>query len=65
VEDGVGAVVILADLDDGSDIVGPQRALRDLQPQAVEHDSVVVADLALLLGAQDLGDAFKPPIPRA
>ncbi len=36
VEDGVGAVVVLADLDPRFDKVGAQRARRDLQFQPVE-----------------------------
>ena len=54
-EDGMGAVVLLAHLDGRSDVMGPQRALRDLQPQTMEHDRVVVPDLTFLLDAQDLG----------
>jgi hypothetical protein len=41
-------------LDPGSDEMRAHRALRDLQLQRPVGDAIVVADLALLLNAQDL-----------
>ena len=56
VEDGVGSVVILADLDPRLDEMSAQRARWDLQFQSMERDAIVVADLALLLDAEDLAE---------
>ncbi len=55
-EDRIGAVVVLTDLDSGLDEMRPQRAFGDLQFQPVEGDAIVVADLALFLEAEDLGE---------
>src|SRR6202035_2474813 len=57
VEDGVGAVGIDVDLDARPDEVRPHRAFRDLQLQCAVGDAIVMADLALLLDAQDLIEA--------
>ena len=54
VEDGELAVGIVVDAHLGPDEVGPQRALGQLQHQAVVAQGVVVADGALFLDAQDL-----------
>ena len=53
-EDGERAVGIDVDLDPRLDEVRPHRAFRDLQLQRAVGDAIVVADLALLLDAQDL-----------
>ena len=54
VKDGVRAVGIDVDLDPRLDQMGPHRALRDLQLERPVGDAIVVADLPLLLEAQDL-----------
>ena len=54
VKDGVGAVGVDVDLDPRLDEMGPHRALRDLELQCAVGDAIVVADLPLLLDAQDL-----------
>ena len=54
VEDRVGAVVVLADLDPRLDEVRAQRARRDLQLQPVERHAIVVANLTFFLDAKDL-----------
>ena len=54
VEDGVGAVVIVADLDPRLDEMRPQRARRNLKFQLVERHAIVVADLTLFLNAENL-----------
>ncbi len=51
VEDGVGSVMVLADLDPRLDEVRPHSARRNLKFQAVERHAIVVADLPLLLNA--------------
>jgi hypothetical protein len=53
VEEGVGAVGIDVDLDPRLDEMGPHRAFGDLQFQGSVGDAIVMADLALLLDAQD------------
>ena len=50
----MGAVGIDVDLDPRLDEVRPQRAFRDLQLERPVGHAIVVADLALLLHAQDL-----------
>src|SRR5665213_2158763 len=54
VEDGVGAVVVLTDLDPSLDKVRAQRTCRDLQFQTIEGYAIVVADLTLFLHAKNL-----------
>jgi hypothetical protein len=54
VKDRVGAVGVDVDLDPRPDEMGPHRALRDLQLERAVGDAIVVADLPLLLDAQDL-----------
>jgi hypothetical protein len=54
VKEGVRAVGIDAHLDPRAHEMGPRPALRDLQFQRPIRDAIVVADLALLLNAQDL-----------
>ena len=54
VKDGVGAVGIDVHLDPRLDEMGAHRAFGDLQFQRAVGDAIVVADLALLLDAQDL-----------
>ena len=54
VEDRVGTVVVMADLDPRLDEVRAQRARRDLQLQPVERHAIVVADLTFFLNAKDL-----------
>jgi hypothetical protein len=54
VEEGVGAVEIDVDLDPRRDEMRPHRAFRNLQFQRAVGHAIVVADLALLLHAQDL-----------
>ena len=54
VEDRVGSVVVLADLDPRLDEVWAQRARRDLQLQAVERHTIVIADLPFFLNAKNL-----------
>ena len=54
VEHGVGAVGVDVDLDPRLDEMGPHRAFRDLELQRAVGDAIVMADLALLLDAQDL-----------
>jgi hypothetical protein len=54
VEDGVGAVGADMDLYARLDEVRAHRALRDLQLERAIGDAVVIADLPLLLDAQDL-----------
>src|SRR5665213_3827373 len=56
VEDGVGAVVVLPNLDPRLDKVRAQRTCRDLQFQTVERHAIVVADLTLLLHAENLAE---------
>ena len=53
-KDGVRAVRIKVDFDPRLDEVRPHRAFRDLQFERPKRHAVVVADLALLLHAQDL-----------
>ena len=53
-EEGVRAVGIDVHLDPRLDEVRPHRAFGDLQFQCPVGDAIVVADLALLLNAQDL-----------
>src|SRR5271156_1216625 len=53
-KDGVGAVGVDVDLDPRLDEMGPHRALRDLELQCAVGDAIVMADLPLLLDAQDL-----------
>ena len=53
-KDGVGAVGVDVDLDPRLDEMGPHRAFRDLELQRAVGDAIVMADLALLLDAQDL-----------
>ena len=54
VEDGVGAVGVDVDLDPRPDEMRPHRALRDLELERAVGDAIVMADLPLLLDAQDL-----------
>ena len=54
VKDGVGAVRVDMDLDPRLDEMGSHRAFGDLQFQRVVGNAIVVADLPLLLDAQDL-----------
>ena len=54
VEEGVRAVGIDVDLDPRLHEMGPHRAFGDLQFQRAVGDAIVVADLTLLLDAQDL-----------
>ena len=54
VEDGVRAVGVDVDLDPRVHEMGPHRAFRDLQFQRPVGDAIVLADLPLLLDAQDL-----------
>ena len=54
VEDRVGSVVVLANLDPRLDEVCAQRARRDLQLQPVERHAIVIADLTFFLNAKDL-----------
>ena len=54
VKDGVGAVGVDVDFDPRLDEMRPHRALRDLQLQRAVGDAIVMADLPLLLDAQDL-----------
>ena len=54
VKEGVRAVGIDVDLDPRLDEVGPHRAFGDLQFQRPVGDAIVLADLTLLLHAQDL-----------
>jgi hypothetical protein len=54
VEEGVRAVGVDVDLDPRLDEMGPHRAFGDLQFQRPVGDAIVVADLPLLLDAQDL-----------
>ena len=54
VEDGVRAVGVDVDLDPRPDEMGAHRALRDLELERPVGDAIVMADLALLLDAQDL-----------
>jgi hypothetical protein len=56
VEDGVGAVGVDVDLDPRLDEVRAHRAFRDLQFERPVGHAIVVADLALLLNAQDLAE---------
>jgi len=51
-EDGQGFIGIVMDAHRGLDEVGPQRALRQLQGEAVVAHGVVVADDALFLDAE-------------
>jgi hypothetical protein len=65
VKDGVGAVGVNVDLDPRLDEMRPHRALRDLQLERPVGDAIVMADLPLLLRAQDLveldaGNGVKP-----
>ena len=53
-EEGVGAIGIVMDLDPRLDEMRPHRAFRDLQLQRSVGHAIVVHDLALLLDAQDL-----------
>jgi hypothetical protein len=54
VEDGVGAVGVDVDLDPRLDEMRAHRALRDLELERAVGDAIVMADLALLLRAQDV-----------
>ena len=54
VKDGVGAVRVDVDLDPRLDEMGPHRAFGDLQLEGAVGDAFVMADLPLLLDAQDL-----------
>ena len=54
VEDGVRAVRVDMDLDPRAHEMGPHRAFGDLQFQRAVGDAIVLADLPLLLDAQDL-----------
>src|ERR1700738_4188547 len=54
VEDRMGSVVVLADLDPRLDEVCAQRARRNLQLQPIERHAIVVADLTFFLNAKDL-----------
>ena len=51
----MASVGIVADLDGRLDEMSPQRTFRDLELQSVERHAIVVADLAFVLRAQDLG----------
>jgi hypothetical protein len=53
-EEGVRAVGVDVDLDPRPDEMRPHRALRDLELERPVGDAIVMADLALLLDAQDL-----------
>src|ERR1700748_2388946 len=53
-KEGVGAVGVDVDLDPRLDEMGPHRAFGDLQLQRPVGDAIVMADLTLLLDAQDL-----------
>ncbi len=53
-EEGVRAIGIDVHLDPRLDEMGPHRAFRDLQLERAVGDAIVVADLPLLLNAQDL-----------
>src|SRR6516165_7196863 len=53
-EDGQAAVGVFMDPDRDAHKVRPAGAGRDLQAASVPFDGVVVADLALLLDAQDV-----------
>src|SRR6202142_4360038 len=53
-KDGVGAVGVDVDLDPRPDEMRPHRALRDLELERAVGDAIVMADLPLLLDAQDL-----------
>ena len=50
----MGAVRVEVDFDPRLDEVWAQRTFRDLQLEPIEGNAIVVADLALLLDAQDL-----------
>ena len=50
----MGAVGVDMDLDARLDEMRPHRALRDLELERAVGDAIVMADLALLLDAQDL-----------
>jgi hypothetical protein len=54
VEEGVRAVGIDVNLDPRLDEMGPHRTFRDLQLERAVGDAIVMADLPLLLDAQDL-----------
>jgi hypothetical protein len=54
VKDGVRAVGVDIDLDPRPDEMRAHRTLRDLQFQRPVGEAIVLADLALLLNAQDL-----------
>ena len=54
VKDGVRAVRVDMHLDPRLDEMGAHRAFRDLQFQRAVGDAIVMADLPLLLDAQDL-----------
>jgi hypothetical protein len=54
VEDGVGAVGIDVDLDPRLDEMRAHWAFGDLELERAVGDAIVLADLALLLDAQDL-----------
>ena len=55
-KDGVRAVGIEVDFDPRPDEMRAHRAFRDLQFQRPERHAIVVADLALLLHAEDFGE---------
>ena len=54
VKDGMGAVRVDMHLDPRLDEMGPHRAFGDLEFERPVGDAIVVADLPLLLDAQDL-----------
>ena len=56
VKDGVRAVGVDVDLDPRPDEMGPHRAFGDLQFERAVGDAIVLADLPLLLDAQDLAE---------
>ncbi len=58
-EHGERAIGVLADFDAGLDVVGSGAAFGQLQVAAVVRDGVVAGHDALLLDAQDLGEACR------
>ena len=54
VKDGVGAVRVDMHLDPRLDEMGPHRAFGHVKFERAVGDAIVVADLPLLLDAQDL-----------
>jgi hypothetical protein len=55
-KEGVRSVGVNVDFHSRLDEMGPHRALRDLELQRPVGDAIVMADLALLLDAQDLAE---------